>query len=135
MDEVLADARRIGYPVLLRPSYVLGRDGPWRSSTTTPWYTTTWCCTPSRWAATTGSGRARSWSDKFLEEAIEIDVDLIGDGERFVARRRDAAHRRGGGALGRQRLLSAAAFPAAGGGRRDQAAERGARPRSWASAG
>ena len=24
VDEVLADARRIGYPVLLRPSYVLG---------------------------------------------------------------------------------------------------------------
>ena len=37
--------------------------------------------------------------DRFLEGAIEVDVDAVCDGVRRVHRRRDGAHRGGGGAL------------------------------------
>ena len=39
--------------------------------------------------------------DRFLEGAIEVDVDAVCDGDRRVRRRGDGAHRGGGGALGR----------------------------------
>ncbi len=76
--EAEAIAERIGYPVLVRPSYVLGgramaivydRDelGP-----------------------LPGGGRRappraqRSWSTRYLEDAYEVDVDAVCDGERVV---------------------------------------------------
>ena len=76
---------RIGYPVLLRPSYVLGgrameivndeaglRDYMHRA-----------VMSPDHPVL----GR------QFLDDAIEIDVDCIGDGHDVVDRRRDGAHR------------------------------------------
>ena len=46
--------------------------------------------------------------DKFLEDAIEVDVDAISDGETRRHRRRHGAHRARRRALRRQRLLAAA---------------------------
>ena len=42
--------------------------------------------------------------DKFLEDAIEVDVDAVCDGAADDRRRRDGAHRGGRHPLGRQRL-------------------------------
>jgi carbamoyl-phosphate synthase large subunit len=70
-------ARRIGYPVMVRPSYVLGGrameivydepslDGFMRS-------------------AVEASHQHPVLIDKFLEDAIEIDVDCVSDGNRVV---------------------------------------------------
>ena len=73
-DEAMRVAERIGYPVLLRPSYVLGGrgmevvDGP---AAARPLYRDR-------------GGRCRASSpvliDRYLRDAIEVDVDAICDG-------------------------------------------------------
>lgn len=75
--EAKVEARRIGYPILVRPSYVLGGrameivyDEPALEHFIK--------------AAAEVSGEHPVLIDKFLEDAIEVDVDLIGDGETFV---------------------------------------------------
>jgi len=66
-------AERIGYPVLVRPSYVLGG----RRMRV--------CYTPEQVAAGT-AGCGRVLIDRFLEGAVEIDVDALCDGsETYVA--------------------------------------------------
>ncbi|MBU1905903.1 MAG: carbamoyl-phosphate synthase large subunit [Candidatus Omnitrophica bacterium] len=70
-------ARKIGYPVLVRPSYVLGgraMEIVYDESTLEKFIT----------EAAEVSGDHPVLIDKFLEDAIEVDVDLIGDGETFV---------------------------------------------------
>ena len=77
VEEALAVARGIGYPVLVRPSYVLGGrameiifDEP----------------------GIEDYMRRASWVsadrpllvDRFLEDAIEVDVDMVSDGRTFV---------------------------------------------------
>jgi len=72
-DEALRVAERIGYPVLLRPSYVLGGrgmevvDGPAQLDH----YIAT---------AVQVSGRSPVLIDRYLRDAIEVDVDAICDG-------------------------------------------------------
>ncbi|QIK96115.1 carbamoyl-phosphate synthase large subunit [Sphingomonas sp. HDW15A] len=72
-DEALMVAERIGYPVLLRPSYVLGGramevvDGPAQLEN----YIAT---------AVQVSGSSPVLIDRYLRDAIEVDVDAIGDG-------------------------------------------------------
>src|SRR5690242_6412641 len=72
-DEALIVAERIGYPVLLRPSYVLGGrgmevvDGPQQLDH----YIAT---------AVQVSGRSPVLIDRYLRDAIEVDVDAICDG-------------------------------------------------------
>ncbi|NUQ17046.1 MAG: carbamoyl-phosphate synthase large subunit [Sphingomonas sp.] len=72
-DEALRVAERIGYPVLLRPSYVLGGrgmevvDGPQQLEH----YIAT---------AVQVSGRSPVLIDRYLRDAIEVDVDAICDG-------------------------------------------------------
>ena len=51
--------------------------------------------------------------DRFLNDAIEVDVDAICDGKRRADRRHHGAHRAGGRALGRFGLLAAAVLPVA----------------------
>jgi carbamoyl-phosphate synthase large subunit len=70
-------ARKIGYPVLVRPSYVLGG----RAMEIV--YDET---TLERFIqnAAEVSGEHPVLIDKFLEDAIEADVDLIGDGQSFI---------------------------------------------------
>jgi carbamoyl-phosphate synthase large subunit len=72
-DEALRVAERIGYPVLLRPSYVLGGrgmevvDGPQQLDH----YIAT---------AVQVSGRSPVLIDRYLRDAIEVDVDAVSDG-------------------------------------------------------
>ncbi|WP_118857101.1 carbamoyl-phosphate synthase large subunit [Sphingomonas mesophila] len=73
-DEALAVAQRIGYPVLIRPSYVLGGramevvDGPAQLDH----YIAT---------AVAVSGTSPVLIDRYLRDAIEVDVDAICDGK------------------------------------------------------
>jgi carbamoyl-phosphate synthase large subunit len=72
-DEAIAIAERIGYPVLLRPSYVLGGramevvDGPEQLDH----YIAT---------AVQVSGNSPVLIDRYLRDAVEVDVDAICDG-------------------------------------------------------
>jgi len=76
-DEAIRVAERIGYPVLLRPSYVLGGrgmevvDGPQQLDH----YIAT---------AVAVSGSSPVLIDRYLRDAIEVDVDAISDGEEVV---------------------------------------------------
>jgi carbamoyl-phosphate synthase large subunit len=74
-DEAAAVAERIGYPVLVRPSYVLGG----RSMRV--------CYGAAEVAeAASHSGGGRFLVDRFLEGAVELDVDALSDGrETYVA--------------------------------------------------
>jgi carbamoyl-phosphate synthase large subunit len=77
LDEARKVARRIGYPVLVRPSYVLGGQAM------------AVCYDDSRLAqylteaVKVSEGRA-ILVDKFLEDAFEVDVDALADGKDVV---------------------------------------------------
>ncbi len=75
--EAEAIADRIGYPVLVRPSYVLG------GRAMEICYDRAQLHTYVAKAVEASAGRP-VLVDDFLEEAIEIDVDCIADGERAV---------------------------------------------------
>ncbi|MCZ7649004.1 MAG: carbamoyl-phosphate synthase large subunit [Planctomycetota bacterium] len=77
LAEARACAERIGYPVLVRPSYVLGG----RAMEI--------CYEPSMLEgfvqqAFEASPDAPVLIDKFIEDAIEIDVDAVSDGEQVI---------------------------------------------------
>jgi carbamoyl-phosphate synthase large subunit len=75
-DEAVTEAQRIGYPVLVRPSYVLGG----RAMRV--------CYAPDEVRATLrGLGtRPRVLLDRFVEQALELDVDALCDGtDTYVA--------------------------------------------------
>ena len=119
-EEALKVAERIGYPVLLRPSYVLGGrameivDGP-------------------------------AQLEDYIATAVQVSGDEPGAGRPISARRdrgrrrrdlrrhgrrgrrRAGAYRGGGGPFGRQRLLDPAAQPVA----RDHRRDRASRPGRW----
>jgi carbamoyl-phosphate synthase large subunit len=76
-QEAKEAARKIGYPVLVRPSYVLGgraMEIVYDESTLEKFIK----------EAVEVSGEHPILIDKFLEDAIEVDVDMIGDGKNFV---------------------------------------------------
>ena len=75
--EAIAIAERIGYPVLVRPSYVLG--GQAMRIVYTPEMLHRYLAT-----ATRASEDRPVLVDSFLEDAFEYDVDAIADGERVV---------------------------------------------------
>ena len=75
--EALAAARRIGFPVLVRPSYVLGGRAMRiveSESELENFFE----------EAREAGGGGNVLLDRFLSDAVEVDVDLIGDGESFV---------------------------------------------------
>jgi carbamoyl-phosphate synthase large subunit len=73
-DEAIAAAREIGYPVLVRPSYVLGG----RAMRI--------CDDETELRAAMAAVSGPVLVDRFVENAIEIDVDALCDGEDvFVA--------------------------------------------------
>lgn len=76
-DEARVVAGRIGYPVLVRPSYVLGGRGMeivYDEQTLERFIT----------EAAEISGEHPVLIDKFLEDAIEVDTDVVGDGATYV---------------------------------------------------
>ncbi len=76
-DEARAVARRIGYPVLVRPSYVLGGRAMaivYDESTLESYVT----------EAVRVSPEHPILIDRYLEDAFELDVDAVADGERVV---------------------------------------------------
>ena len=78
-DQVITEAEALGYPVLVRPSYVLGG----RAMEIV--YDTDALRDYLRRSGNTRRGAQRTvLVDSFLDGAIEVDADLIGDGERFV---------------------------------------------------
>jgi carbamoyl-phosphate synthase large subunit len=77
LQEALLAARRIGYPVLLRPSYVLGGRGM-----EIVYYESALQRYMER--AVEASPGKPILIDKFLESAMEVDVDCISDGTRTV---------------------------------------------------
>ena len=70
-------AKRIGYPIMVRPSYVLGGRAMEivYDDESLEYY---------MMHAVKASPEFPVLIDKFLEDAIEVDVDMIGDGETFV---------------------------------------------------
>jgi hypothetical protein len=102
-EQACAVAREIGYPVLVRPSYVLGGRAmviAYDEETVRQYM---------REAVTFSQDRP-VLVDRFLENATEVDVDALSDGRRGADRRHHGAHRRGRGAFGRQFLRAAAAI-------------------------
>jgi len=77
LDEARAVAQRIGYPVLVRPSYVLGG----RAMAIA--YDDVNLEKYIGEAAVVSAGQP-VLIDRYLEDAFEIDVDAVGDGERVV---------------------------------------------------
>ena len=67
-EEAVEEARRVGYPVLVRPSYVLGG----RRMRV---------CYDDAAVAEAAAGAGRVLVDRFLENALELDVDALCDGE------------------------------------------------------
>src|SRR5712672_1921052 len=77
VDEALEAAERIGYPVLVRPSYVLG--GRAMQIVYDPPSLEEYFATAAR-----VSEERPVLIDRFLEDAFEVDVDALCDGERVV---------------------------------------------------
>jgi carbamoyl-phosphate synthase large subunit len=74
----VAIAKKIGYPVLVRPSFVLGgraMELVYTEADLRRYMTSAIEVTPDRPVLI----------DRFLEEAIEVDVDCISDGETTVS--------------------------------------------------
>ncbi|MEM7199288.1 MAG: carbamoyl-phosphate synthase large subunit [Planctomycetota bacterium] len=77
LDEAVAVARRLGFPVLVRPSFVLGgraMEIVYDEASLTRYMTNN----------TMVSAERPVLVDRFLEGAIEVDVDAISDGETVV---------------------------------------------------
>ena len=77
VEEAKAVAEKIGYPVLVRPSYVLGGRAMEivYDDASLEYY-----MQHAVWA----SPERPVLVDKFIEDAIEVDVDMVADGETFV---------------------------------------------------
>ena len=76
-DEAIAVAERIGYPVLTRPSYVLG--GRAMEVVDSPAQLDAYIQT-----AVQVSGDSPVLIDRYLRDAVEVDVDAIADGKDVV---------------------------------------------------
>ena len=76
-DEALATARRIGYPVMVRPSFVLGgraMEVVYDDAQLIHYST----------EAVQASEERPILIDRFLKDATEVDVDCVGDGQDYV---------------------------------------------------
>ncbi|MEZ4376373.1 MAG: carbamoyl-phosphate synthase large subunit [Polyangiaceae bacterium] len=80
VDEALEIAGQIGFPVLVRPSYVLGGRAMmicWSEEDLLPY-------AELAMEAAREAGSQTLLIDKFLKNAIEVDVDTVADGKRAV---------------------------------------------------
>ena len=103
-EEAVAIAEDVGFPLLVRPSYVLGG----RAMEI--------CYSADQLAAyleqhVKADQEHPLLLDRFLENAIEIDVDALADGEELLHRRCDAARRGGRSSLRRFGLRDPADEP------------------------
>jgi carbamoyl-phosphate synthase large subunit len=75
LEEALVAAESIGYPLVVRPPTCWAA-GRWRSSTTSR---------TARYMRRGGAGlqRAPVLLDRFLDDAIEVDVDAVSDGRQW----------------------------------------------------
>jgi carbamoyl-phosphate synthase large subunit len=76
VEEAIRSAEGVGYPLLVRPSYVLG--GRAMEIVYSPDGLRDYL---TRHAGPTGSNGREIFLDRFLENAIEVDVDALCDGE------------------------------------------------------
>jgi carbamoyl-phosphate synthase large subunit len=76
-EEALIVAEQIGYPVLMRPSYVLG--GRAMEIVESPAQLTTYIAT-----AVQVSGSSPVLIDQYLRDAVEVDVDALCDGDDVI---------------------------------------------------
>jgi carbamoyl-phosphate synthase large subunit len=79
-DEAIAIAERIGYPVLVRPSYVLGGRAMMIAYSRGELET----YVMRAFEAAKEAGTQTILVDEFLKDAIEVDVDCVADGRRCV---------------------------------------------------
>ncbi len=79
-EEALAAAERVGFPLLVRPSYVLGG----RAMEICYSREDLAAYLERSGAAAAGGAGNRIYLDRFLENAIEVDVDALADGEDVV---------------------------------------------------
>jgi carbamoyl-phosphate synthase large subunit len=77
LEEAIREAERIGYPVLLRPSYVLG--GRAMEVVENQTQLETYIAT-----AVKVSGTSPVLVDQYLRDAVEVDVDALSDGKDVV---------------------------------------------------
>ena len=96
IDGAYVIAEQIGYPVLVRPSYVLGG----RAMTIAYTRAELEAYVALAVEAARDAGTQTILIDEFLKDAIEVDVDCVCGRQARHHRRRDAAHRGGGRALG-----------------------------------
>ncbi len=82
MDEALVEAERIGLPVVVRPSFVLGGRAMEICSTREQFIK--FAGAAFEVAQTTTGASAPVLIDKYLEHAIEVDVDAVCDGTDVV---------------------------------------------------
>lgn len=77
LEAALSEARRIGYPLVVRPSYVLGgraMEIVWDEQDLRRYFQ----------SAVSVSNDAPVLLDRYLDDAIEVDVDAICDGEQVL---------------------------------------------------
>ena len=119
-EEALAAARRIGYPLVVRPSYVLGGRAMavvFDDARLTAYMK----------QAVASSPEHPVLIDRFLDDAVELDVDALCDGTEHVDRRHPAAHRGGRHPLRRLVLRAPALEDPGPASRRDPAGHAPAR--------
>ncbi len=130
--EARAVADAIGYPVVIRPSYVLGgrameivHDGSEIDR-----YVARLSATLDRPSELVVSDKRPLLIDRYLTDAVEVDVDCLADGKDTFVCGHHGAHRGGGHPLGRQRLLAAAVLAQRRDPRRARSPDARARPRA-----
>ncbi|NLX24055.1 MAG: carbamoyl-phosphate synthase large subunit [Phycisphaerae bacterium] len=84
LEEAVEVARRIGYPILVRPSYVLGGRGMQKCHLEEELVKYMREALEATDRSATVDERHPVLIDHFLTEAIEVDVDCLSDGERAV---------------------------------------------------
>ena len=127
-----AIAEEIGYPIVIRPSYVLGGRAMEivHDAAQLDRYVVRLGADLDRPSELAVSDKRPLLIDRYLSDAIEVDVDCIADGQRHLHRRHHGAHRGGRHPFRRFGLRAAAALAHPADHRRAGAADPGARARA-----
>jgi len=88
LDEALAAAERIGFPLMVRPSYVLGgraMEQVYDADELTDYFKRAIEASPEHLGSDGGGDVPPILIDQFLDEAVELDLDLVADRTGAVA--------------------------------------------------